>query len=84
VEELATSTVNIRVFFWSETDDYKKGILITKSMVVKKVKEALIEKGYTLPANIQELKLYDKRTSISVELISSSNQVDSELLKLKI
>ncbi len=50
-------------------------------MVVKKVKEALIEKGYTLPANIQELKLYDKRTSIPVELISSSNQVDTELLK---
>lgn len=77
VEELATSTVNIRVFFWSETDDYKKGILITKSMVVKKVKEALIEEGFTLPANIQELKLYDKRTSIPVELISSSNQGNS-------
>ncbi|MFC5537414.1 hypothetical protein ACFPQ1_24055 [Rhodocytophaga aerolata] len=24
VEELATNTVNLKVFFWTETDDYKK------------------------------------------------------------
>jgi small-conductance mechanosensitive channel len=29
VEELDTNSVNIRVFFCSETDDYKKGILLT-------------------------------------------------------
>jgi hypothetical protein len=43
------------------------------------VKEALIEKGFTLPANIQELKLYDKRPSIPVELISSSNGNEASL-----
>lgn len=72
VEELGTSTVNIRVFFWSETDDYKKGVLITKSTVIKNVKEALISTGFTLPADIQELKLYDKKTSFPVELIPSN------------
>lgn len=76
VEELATNTVNIRVFFWSTTDDYKKGILITKSKVIKRVKESLIEKGYTLPANIQELKLYDKRISLPVQLISPLQNED--------
>jgi small-conductance mechanosensitive channel len=58
VEELDTNTVNIRVFFWTATDDYKKGVLITKSNVMTQVKEKLIENGFTLPANIQELKLY--------------------------
>ena len=72
VEEMAASTVNIRVFFWSQTDDYKKGVLITKGEVMRRVKERLITNGFTLPANIQELKLYDKRTSIPVEVISSS------------
>ena len=69
VEELATNTVNLRVLFWTATDDYKKGVLLTKSAVMQKVKEVLSDKGFTLPANIVELKLYDKRTSIPVELI---------------
>lgn len=69
VEEMATNTVNIRTFFWSMTDDYKKGVLLTKSAVIKRVKERLSEEGFTLPANIQELKLYDKRRSIPVEII---------------
>lgn len=71
VEEMATNTVNIRVFFWSQTEDYKKGVLVTKSEVMRQIKECLINNGFTLPANIQELKLYDKRTSIPVEVISS-------------
>lgn len=79
VEEMATSTVNIRVFFWTRTDDYKKGVLITKSTVITQVKEALIQAGFTLPANIQELKLYDKRTSLPVTLISTdSKQLNDE------
>lgn len=71
VEEMATNTVNIRVFFWSQTDDYKKGVLITKSEVMRRVKESLTNNGFTLPANIQELKLYDKRNSIPIEVFSS-------------
>ena len=71
VEELATSTVNLRMFFWVNTDDYKKGVLITKSTVMQRVKEALSEGGFTLPADIQELKLYDKRDSFPVSLVNS-------------
>ena len=71
VEELATSTVNLRMFFWVDTDDYKKGVLITKSTVMQRVKEALSEGGFTLPADIQELKLYDKRDSFPVSLVNS-------------
>lgn len=73
VEDLATSTVNLRVFFWSQTDDYKKGVLITKGEVMRRVKESLVTQGFTLPANIQELKLYDKRRAFPVELLPSAN-----------
>lgn len=73
MEEMATSTVNLRIFFWVDTDDYKKGVLITKSAVLQSVKEALIGKGFTLPADIQELKLYDKRDAFPVSVVSNGN-----------
>jgi small conductance mechanosensitive channel len=68
VEEMATNTMNIRCYFWSETDDYKKGVLITKSKVVSTVKQALTEAGFTLPANVLELKMYDKRVDLPVSI----------------
>lgn len=61
VEELATSTVNLRVYFWSNTLDYKKGVLQIKSEVITKVKEVLVAEGFSLPSDIQELKIYGKQ-----------------------
>lgn len=58
VDELATSTVNLRIYFWADTKDYKKGINILKGNVVSAVKEALLDAGFGLPADIQELKIY--------------------------
>ncbi len=57
-DELATSTVNLKVFFWVDTKDFRKTALITKGNVVRKVKEALEDAGYYMPADIQEIKLY--------------------------
>ena len=72
VEELAASTVNLRVFFWCATDDYKKGVLITKSNVIRRVKNILLDQGFTLPSDIHELKLYDKRASFPAEIITKA------------
>ncbi|MEP7232898.1 MAG: mechanosensitive ion channel, partial [Ginsengibacter sp.] len=58
VEELSVSTVNLKVYFWADTYDYRKGVLQIKSEVITKVKEALEAKGFSLPADIQEIKLY--------------------------
>lgn len=60
VEELATSTVNLRVYFWTDTLDYKKSVLLIKSEVITKVKEILVSEGFSLPSDIQELKIYGK------------------------
>ncbi|MDO1450646.1 mechanosensitive ion channel family protein [Rhodocytophaga aerolata] len=72
VDELATNTVNLKVFFWTETDDYKKGILQLKGNIMMQVKKVLLANGYGLPANIQELKLYDHEKHLSVEVINQS------------
>ncbi|TVZ51614.1 mechanosensitive ion channel family protein [Dokdonia sp. Hel_I_53] len=57
-DELATSTVNLKVFFWVDTKDFRKTALITKGNVVRNVKEALEDAGFYMPADIQEIKLY--------------------------
>lgn len=74
MEEMATSTVNLRIFFWVDAEDYKKGVLIIKSHIMQSVKEALIANGFTLPADIQELKLYDKRDAFPVTLVNMPKQ----------
>lgn len=57
-DELATSTVNLKVFFWVDTKDFRMQALITKGNVVRAVKEALEDNGYYMPADIHEIKLY--------------------------
>lgn len=72
VDELATNTVNIKVFFWAETEDYKKGVVLLKGRIMQQITKALLENGFGLPANIQELKLYDYQKNIPVQLVESS------------
>jgi len=67
-DELATSTVNLKVFFWVDTKDFRRMALITKGNVVRNVKEALEENGYYLPADIQEIKLYGGEKGFPVRL----------------
>lgn len=57
-DQLATSTVNLKVFFWVETTDFRRGALIIRGDVIRAVKEALENNGFSLPADIQEIKLY--------------------------
>lgn len=67
-DELATNTVNLRVFFWVDTTDYRRVALLDKGDVVGAVKETLEKNGFYLPANIQELKLYGQEKDFPVRL----------------
>lgn len=71
VEELGVSTVNLKIFFWIETLEYRKQAHKIKSEVVTNIKEALIANGLSLPADIKEIKLYGSQTSIPVTLKNS-------------
>ncbi|GAA0871716.1 hypothetical protein GCM10009117_08620 [Gangjinia marincola] len=71
-EELATSTVNLKVFFWVDTKDFRKNALVTKGNVVRMVKEALEEAGYYMPADIQEIKLYGGEREFPVRIADMS------------
>ena len=67
-DELATSTVNLKVFFWVDTKDFRRMALITKGNVVRNVKEELEEAGYYMPADIQEIKLYGGEKEFPVKI----------------
>lgn len=74
VDSLGVSTVNLKVFFWTKTMDYKRGAIEIKSELVQKVKKVIIENGLNMPADIKEIKLYgsQQRIPVSVEHIHKS------------
>jgi small-conductance mechanosensitive channel len=77
VDQLATSTVNLRIYFWADTTDYKKGVNLLKGRVVGAVKEALLDKGFGLPADIQELKIYKSDDPFPIR-VASGPESDSK------
>ncbi|MEQ9219345.1 MAG: mechanosensitive ion channel family protein [Cyclobacteriaceae bacterium] len=66
--ELGVNTVNFQVNFWIKTYEYGKEALMIKGRVVTAVKNALVEQGFNLPANIQELKLYGNQKSFPLSM----------------
>jgi small conductance mechanosensitive channel len=63
-DSLDVSTVNLKVHFWVETHEYGREALLKKGQVVSDIKSALLEEGFSLPASISEIKLYDTQESI--------------------
>ncbi|MDQ6815633.1 MAG: mechanosensitive ion channel family protein [Bacteroidota bacterium] len=68
-DELAASTVNLKVYFWVTTDDFRRGTLQTRGKLIQKVKKRLEEEGINLPADIRELKFYDTSKTFPIEVI---------------
>lgn len=67
-DELAASTINLKVFFWINTIDYRVTSSVLRGLVIKEVKEALDLNGFNLPADITELKLYSTEEDIPLKL----------------
>ncbi|WP_304138736.1 mechanosensitive ion channel family protein [Mesonia mobilis] len=67
-DELAASTVNLKVFFWINTLDYRVTSSVLRGLIIKEVKEALDLNGFNLPADITELKLYSTEEDIPLKL----------------
>jgi small-conductance mechanosensitive channel len=73
-DELATSTVNLKVYFWVDTKDFRKSALITKGNVIRNVKEALEKGGFSMPADIQEIKLYGNEKDFPVRFAKEEKE----------
>lgn len=67
-DELAASTVNLKVYFWVDTYDYRKSAAVIQGIIIRQVKEGLEKEGFNLPADIKELKLYGNEEDIPLRL----------------
>lgn len=76
-DELAASTVNLKVFFWVDTYDYRKSAIIVRGNIIKEVKQKLESEGFNLPADIKELKLYGNEEDIPLRIYKDSKENDS-------
>ncbi|HEA30957.1 MAG TPA: mechanosensitive ion channel family protein [Leeuwenhoekiella sp.] len=82
-DELATSTVNLKVFFWVDTTDFRRMALVTKGNVVRSVKEALEDHGYYMPADIQEIKLYGGEKDFPFRMVKDPTEDKTLTAKTK-
>ncbi len=73
-DELAASTVNLKVFFWVTTEDYRRGTLETRGRLMQSVKSRLEDNGFNLPANITELKFYDASKSFPIQSLPADSK----------
>lgn len=67
-DELAASTVNLKVLFWVNTIDYRRAAIVLRGILIRRVKERLAEAGFNLPADIRELKLYGTTQDIPIRI----------------
>ncbi len=74
-DELAASTVNLKIFFWVKTDDFRRGTLQTRGRLLQSVKTKLETNGFNLPADITELKFYDASKSFAVNAVLQQKPV---------
>ncbi len=70
-DQLAASTVNLKVFFWVDTIDYRRASLVLRGLIIRQVKEELFKKGFNLPADIKELKIYGTEDAIPIKFRNS-------------
>ncbi len=66
-DELAASTVNLKILFWVKTEEFRRGMLETRGMLIKRVKMTLEENGFNLPADITEVKFYNASRPFQVD-----------------
>ncbi len=70
VNNFGVSTVDLKIHFWINTYDFLGSITVLKSNVMVEVFRKLKEKGFTLPANIVELKIYQEGSPIPLKVVN--------------
>lgn len=65
---LGVSTVDLKVFFWVETMDYRVAPTMLRGEIIREVKQTIIKHSYNLPADITEVKLYGGARDIPLRI----------------
>lgn len=65
-DEVAPSTVNLKIYVWISTEDFRRGMLQIRGRIITKTKTYLESNGFNLPAEITELKFYDASSPFKI------------------
>jgi small conductance mechanosensitive channel len=76
LDEFGTSTINIRIFYWVNSYNFTGQIATLKTSVMDKVLSNLIKNGFSLPADIVELKIYQEGQPIPL-IMKSDNKTSA-------
>lgn len=68
IEEFGTSTINFRIFFWIEDYHFPYKARLTRTRLMEDLLLLLVKEGFNLPADIVELKIYQKDNPIPIEV----------------
>lgn len=73
-DELAASTVNLKVYFWVETKDFRRNALEIRGRLMQTVKSMLEAQDFNLPGNITELKFYNASGKFPIETFNEKDK----------
>jgi len=68
LEEFSPSTINIRIFYWVNSLNFTGHIAFLRTEIMDKILLALTEGGFSMPANIVELKTYNNDQPIALRM----------------
>jgi small-conductance mechanosensitive channel len=71
VDQFTTYGVNLKVYYWYNSLEYEKSSFYLQSLIMTKVKNALMQNGFYIPGDVSEMKLYRSEKAINL----SVNQV---------
>lgn len=77
-DEVAPSTVNLKVYIWIPTKDFRRNMLEIRGRVITETKTILESNGFNLPAEITELKFYDASSPIKIENNKPTKEIDEQ------
>lgn len=59
IDEFSSSTINLRIFIWTDVREIEQATPAIKSRVMRKVYEAFMNAGIAMPSTVLELKRYE-------------------------
>ncbi len=69
IENFGTSTVNLGIYYWINSDKQKRGVITLKNEAMAAGLDALTNAGFSLPADIVELKIYQEGQPIPLRMM---------------
>jgi len=77
VDELAASTVRMKILFWLHTVDFRANATKIRGNVIRDIKNAIDANNYNMPSDITEVKLYGGERDIPIR-VEFDNTPNSE------